>query len=41
MKLLDLELGIFFPLVILIEVKIKYVVGFGRFVKISEHQWKW
>ncbi len=33
--------SIFFFYVILTELIIKYVIGFSRFVKISEDQWKW
>jgi hypothetical protein len=40
MKLLDLVVWFVFY-VILTELIIKYVIGFNKFLKIQEDQWKW
>lgn len=40
MTLLDLVVSIFFSLVILSEVAVKWVIGFSRFVRILEDLWK-
>jgi len=40
-EIIGFGVQLFFSLVILSELKIKYIVRFGRFVRISKHQWKW